>query len=173
MATRKIQVKKKKSITLVPKPSEKTTASSSASAKAMKSPEPSPAKKKKSGIEWEETEVEEAARIIMRAHKQRSKAQEEGELPEEQEIFDASDSVAVELNSPDLHDHEPQIPLKPDEAETTAEPPTPGADSFKFYCYRCGQRLKVPVSWANKSTPCGRCGHDLVIPPPLIQDLES
>lgn len=43
-----------------------------------------------------------------------------------------------------------------------------GEPSFKFFCYRCGQKLQVPVSWANKSHTCGRCGHDIVIPPPLI-----
>ncbi|MCH8510550.1 MAG: hypothetical protein LAT83_02750 [Kiritimatiellae bacterium] len=43
-----------------------------------------------------------------------------------------------------------------------------GEPTFKFFCYRCGQKLQVPVSWANKSHTCGRCGHDIVIPPPLI-----
>ncbi len=43
-----------------------------------------------------------------------------------------------------------------------------GEPTFKFFCYRCGQKLQVPVSWSNKSHTCGRCGHDIVIPPPLI-----
>ena len=43
-----------------------------------------------------------------------------------------------------------------------------GEPTFKFFCYRCGQKLMVPVSWANKTHTCGRCNHDIVIPPPLI-----
>gem|GEM_PF-1515990 len=43
-----------------------------------------------------------------------------------------------------------------------------GEPSFKFFCCRCGQKLKVPVSWANKNFSCVRCGHEITIPPPLI-----
>jgi hypothetical protein len=43
--------------------------------------------------------------------------------------------------------------------------------SFRFHCYRCGQRLKVPVSWAKMSIHCGRCDRKLIIPPPLEEDL--
>ena len=42
---------------------------------------------------------------------------------------------------------------------------------FKFYCYRCGQKLKVPVSWANRMYPCIRCRHDILIPPPLVGEV--
>jgi hypothetical protein len=77
----------------------------------------------------------------------------------------------VDLNSRSVNDPVMQRPLDVD-----AAPPAPrkpprevlGEPTFKFFCYRCGQKLMVPVSWANKSYPCGRCGHDIVIPPPLI-----
>ena len=44
---------------------------------------------------------------------------------------------------------------------------------FKFYCYRCGQRLKVPLSWAKKSLECGQCERTIIIPPPLEEDREA
>jgi hypothetical protein len=64
-------------------------------------------------------------------------------------------------------------PPPPPPPPKAAPPPPPvrevlGEPTFKFYCYRCGQKLKVPVSWANKMYPCIRCGHDIMIPPPLV-----
>jgi len=89
----------------------------------------------------------------------------------EEEALDNSASTVVELNSSTLKDPVKQIPLEPEKAE-----PSPKSDSiqelpeetFKFHCYRCGQKLKVPLSWANMSTTCGRCRHDVVVPPPLF-----
>lgn len=46
-----------------------------------------------------------------------------------------------------------------------------GAATFKFFCYRCGQKLQVPVAWSNKMHTCRSCGHDILIPPPLMGDL--
>jgi len=84
------------------------------------------------------------------------------------EVMDASQSTVVELNSSTLRDPIPQKKLEPEEAEPTPEDIPPQEEMFKFFCYRCGQKLKVPMSWANMSIRCGRCDHDLVIPPPLM-----
>jgi hypothetical protein len=46
-----------------------------------------------------------------------------------------------------------------------------GMPTFKFFCYRCGQKLQVPISWANKMQTCGCCGHEIRIPPPLTGDV--
>ncbi|MGA0334230.1 MAG: hypothetical protein ACO3N7_07915 [Kiritimatiellia bacterium] len=94
--------------------------------------------------------------------------------PEDEDALDNSASGAVHLNSSTLRDPVEQRPLNPEQSE-----PSPKMDltqdlaepTFKFYCYRCGQKLKVPVSWAHLSTTCGRCGRDLVVPPPLVGDL--
>lgn len=91
------------------------------------------------------------------------------------EILDASDSMAVELNSSTIKDPVKQFPLEPEEVEPSPKevpPEKKEVPSFKFFCYRCGQKLKVPVEWANMSTRCLRCEHDIVIPPPLME-LES
>jgi len=77
----------------------------------------------------------------------------------------------VDLNDPSVRDDVEQRPLDPSQTQRTPLPKPPkevlGEPTFKFFCYRCGQKLMVPVSWANKSYPCRRCGHDIVIPPPL------
>lgn len=44
-----------------------------------------------------------------------------------------------------------------------------GAPTFKFFCCRCGQKLQVPVAWANKMHTCIACGHEIQIPPPLSE----
>ncbi len=88
------------------------------------------------------------------------------------EILDASDSMAVELNSSTIKDPVKQVPLEPEEVEPSPReipPEEKEVPTFKFYCYRCGQKLKVPVEWANMSTRCLRCEHDIVIPPPLME----
>lgn len=86
------------------------------------------------------------------------------------EDLENSASQAVELNSATVKDPVKQTPLEAEKAK-----PSPKIDltldlsepTFKFFCYRCGQKLKVPRSWANLSTTCGRCKHDVVVPPPL------
>lgn len=91
--------------------------------------------------------------------------------PDDEDVMDNSASRVVELNSASLKDLVEQRPLQPQ-----AEKVSPQIDltqdlsepTFKFFCYRCGQKLKVPFSWANLSTTCGRCGHDLVVPPPIV-----
>lgn len=91
------------------------------------------------------------------------------------EILDASDSMAVELNSSTVKDPVKQVPLEPEEVEPSPKeipPEEVEIPTFKFFCYRCGQKLKVPIEWANMSTRCLRCEHDIVIPPPLME-LES
>lgn len=91
------------------------------------------------------------------------------------EILDASDSMAVELNSSSIKDPVKQVPLEPEEVESSPKeipPEEVEIPTFKFFCYRCGQKLKVPMEWANMSTRCLRCDHDIVIPPPLME-LES
>lgn len=91
------------------------------------------------------------------------------------EILDASDSMAVELNSSSIKDPVKQVPLEPEEVGPSSKevpPEKKEVPSFKFFCYRCGQKLKVPMEWANMSTRCLRCDHDIVIPPPLME-LES
>ena len=89
----------------------------------------------------------------------------------DEEVMDNSASTVVELNSSTMKDPVEQRPLQPEKVK-----PSPKIDltqdlsepTFKFFCYRCGQKLKVPISWANLSTICGRCKHDLVVPPPLL-----
>jgi hypothetical protein len=81
---------------------------------------------------------------------------------------------AVDLNSATVKDQVMQKPLDVDQAPPAPRKPPHevlGEPTFKFFCYRCGQKLMVPVSWANKSYPCGRCGHDIVIPPPLVGNI--
>lgn len=90
--------------------------------------------------------------------------------PDEDEALDNSASGVVELNSSTVKDPVKQRPLNTDQVQSSPEldltqdltEPT-----FKFYCYRCGQKLKVPLSWADHSTSCARCGRDVVVPPPL------
>jgi hypothetical protein len=68
---------------------------------------------------------------------------------------------------------------KPEDSASAPEAPAPpvvpvrealGMPTFKFFCYRCGQKLQVPVAWANKMHVCKSCGYDIVIPPPLTGD---
>lgn len=89
---------------------------------------------------------------------------------QDDDVMDNSASSVVELNSSTLRDPVEQRPLAPEKTK-----PSPKIDltqdlsepTFKFFCYRCGQKLKVPNSWANMSTTCARCKHDVVVPPPL------
>lgn len=92
------------------------------------------------------------------------------EDPDEQEVIDNSASTVVELNSSTIKDPVEQRPLQPEKAKSSPKVDLTqdlSEPTFKFFCYRCGQKLKVPVSWANLSTTCARCGHDLVVPPPI------
>ncbi|MEX2606219.1 MAG: hypothetical protein WD708_02645 [Kiritimatiellia bacterium] len=166
MASKKIiRVKgKKKPVTLVAKNVQKVDSESG-------EPEEKVAKKKvmisKPGPQPEKDESAEISEI--------PKASQTFHIedPDEQ-ILDASDSMAVELNSSTIKDPVKQVPLEPEEVEPSP-PEIPSEEevpSFKFHCYRCGQKLKVPVEWANMSTRCLRCEHDIVIPPPLME-LES
>lgn len=81
----------------------------------------------------------------------------------------------VDLNDPSIKSQVEQRPLDPSQTQRTPQPTPPrevlGEPTFKFFCYRCGQKLQVPVSWANKSYPCGRCHNDIVIPPPLNKQI--
>lgn len=93
--------------------------------------------------------------------------------PDEEEALDnsATGAVAVQLNSATRRDPVEQRPLNPEKSERSPEMDLTQdltEPTFKFFCYRCGQKLKVPFSWANLSTTCGRCGRDLVVPPPLV-----
>lgn len=131
-------------------------------------------KKKKSvvlsprGIERVQTDVDEVKSPLLKSHQTLHI-----DDPGDEDVMDNSASTVVELNSATLKDPVEQRPLAPENAE-----PSPKIDltqdlsqpTFKFFCYRCGQKLKVPVSWANLSTTCGRCGRDLVVPPPLLGD---
>lgn len=45
----------------------------------------------------------------------------------------------------------------------------PGAPCFKFFCYRCGQKLRVPAAWAGKMHTCKACHSDIIIPEPLAE----
>ena len=62
----------------------------------------------------------------------------------------------------------PPEELKTPAGKVSGQALADGEPTFKFFCYRCGQKLMVPVSWANRGYPCGRCGHDIIIPPPLV-----
>lgn len=90
-------------------------------------------------------------------------------------VAQVPEGTPVELNDPSIQSPEEQRPLDPSLTQRTPQPTPPrevlGEPSFKFFCYRCGQKLQVPVSWANKSYPCGRCHNDIVIPPPLVREL--
>lgn len=81
---------------------------------------------------------------------------------------DASNTQALRLNSSELEEGITQIPLDPSMVQPHPAPAEVEQKTFKFHCYRCGQKLKVPVAWANMSIPCRRCGHEIVIPPPLL-----
>lgn len=65
--------------------------------------------------------------------------------------------------------------LKPPTVESKAPRPATrevlGAPTFKFFCCRCGQKLQVPMAWASKMHTCKSCGHEIVIPPPLMGDV--
>lgn len=75
-------------------------------------------------------------------------------------------------SSPSKKAPEPEPPVEEEEVVVKKKSPplreVLGEPTFKFFCYRCGQKLQVPVSWANKHHSCARCGHDILIPPPLI-----
>ncbi len=93
----------------------------------------------------------------------------------DEDVIDNSASTVVELNSSTMKDPVEQRPLEPE--KTKASPKIDltqdlSEPTFKFFCYRCGQKLKVPLSWANLSTSCARCKHDVVVPPPLDGDLD-
>lgn len=53
--------------------------------------------------------------------------------------------------------------------KTLATKGTPAADEemFKFYCCRCGQKLKVLTSWAGHMRACPICHHEILVPHPL------
>jgi hypothetical protein len=161
----KVQIKKKKkTLVLTPKHVE-----------TVETEEPhGSSSKKKIKIRSTKSKLEEANQEPLGAHEHNSATlrvdDDDLKFAEDAPVLDASDSTAVELNSSTVKDPVAQIPLHPEKAEATQELPDPKEDHFKFHCYRCGQRLKVPVAWANKSIPCGRCGHDLVIPPPLVEE---
>ncbi len=56
---------------------------------------------------------------------------------------------------------------KASEPETVAVPtPKDTTPTFKFFCYRCGQKLQVFVSWAGAMHPCPMCKSELLVPPP-------
>jgi hypothetical protein len=71
----------------------------------------------------------------------------------------------------DVYDEEQANTLDPDEIEFMEGLSAIEEKHFRFYCYRCGQRLKVPVSWAKMGIACGRCERNIIIPPPLEEDL--
>lgn len=90
--------------------------------------------------------------------------------PDDEDVIDNSASAVVALNSSTLKDLVEQRPLQPEEEKVSPQIDLTldlSEPTFKFFCYRCGQKLKVPISWAHLSTTCGRCGHDLVVPPPI------
>jgi len=91
---------------------------------------------------------------------------------EDEDVLDNSASGVVELNSSTSDYAVEQRPLEPESAEESPDLDLTqdlSEPTFKFFCYRCGQKLKVPSSWANKSTNCARCEQDVVIPPPLTE----
>jgi hypothetical protein len=56
---------------------------------------------------------------------------------------------------------------KATEPETKAAPPAKEENpTFKFFCYRCGQKLQVFVSWAGAMHPCPMCKSKVLVPPP-------
>gem|GEM_PF-2085981 len=72
------------------------------------------------------------------------------DLPE-----DAEEEAPASENPPPERDR--ARPIAPSESREV---------EFKFYCYRCGQKLKVPLSWAERKYPCIRCKQEIVIPTP-------
>lgn len=90
----------------------------------------------------------------------------------DEDVLDNSASGVVELNSSTSDYAVEQRPLEPESADESPDLDLTqdlSEPTFKFFCYRCGQKLKVPTSWANKSTNCARCEQDVVIPPPLTE----
>lgn len=164
MPSKKLQIKKKSSVVLTPKKIDTVETEGA----------PPPSGPRKITIRSTKSKLDKVSKESIGAHDNKSatlKVQDdELRFADEEDVLDASQSSVVELNSSTVKDPVPQIPLEPEKAEATQKLPDPKEEHFKFFCYRCGQRLKVPVSWANKSTPCGRCGHDLVVPPPLVED---
>ena len=160
----KVKIKKKKSLVLTPRNVETVDTDSPA-----ESPPAAPPGKRKVVIKAGSEGIARKASAPPKENSSTLRVEEdEIEVVMEENVLDASDSMAVELNSSTVRDPVLQQPLTPENAEPSPPGPQPEDEHFKFFCYRCGQRLKVPVVWANKSIPCGRCGHDLVIPPPLV-----
>lgn len=68
------------------------------------------------------------------------------------------------------YDEENVAEVDPDDVEFIEGLSLVEEKQYRFYCYRCGQRLKVPLSWAKKIIECGRCARKIIIPPPLEED---
>ncbi len=85
-----------------------------------------------------------------------SKPEREGVVPQEENVTEIAELAEVQFEI---------------QEETFSEPGPPVAEGsskhFKFFCYRCGQKLQVPVAWSGRQHPCGRCGESILIPEPL------
>jgi len=166
MASKPTKIKRKKSIVLQPKHVETTE---SAPAKPVSSSGTVKRKivKKAAGSgngSPRRSEVRKKPREETPSAETRASQEAEMEMP--------LDPASLPVGKPVSMSPSPVVnPLDPSGKESApVKPPREvvGEPTFKFFCYRCGQKLMVPVSWANKSYPCGRCHHEIVIPPPLI-----
>lgn len=73
-------------------------------------------------------------------------------------------------SEPERYNEDSAVEVEPDEMEFLEGLSLAEEKQYRFYCYRCGQRLKVPLSWAKKIIECGRCARKIIIPPPLKED---
>ena len=83
----------------------------------------------------------------------------------------APEEAAEEAADEETADEADSGPVRVVPATVLAEAPTdsnPGeAAYFRFYCIKCGQKLKVRRSSEGISKPCPSCAHALTVPKPF------
>ncbi len=170
MPSKPTKIKRKKSIVLQPKQVE-TTDTGAATPKPASNPVKRKIVKKPAAsgkIPSRKTEVRKPSSELTPKSTSYVEETEEVEIPLDPSTLPVGKPVSMSQAPASANPLDPSgkehAPVKPPR-EVVGEP------TFKFFCYRCGQKLMVPVSWANKSYPCGRCHHEIVIPPPLIGNI--
>jgi DNA-directed RNA polymerase subunit RPC12/RpoP len=70
-----------------------------------------------------------------------------------------------QLRTRKIKPHPPRILSTKEELHPEPEAePTNG--TFKFYCYRCGQKLEAHTDWSGMNVECTTCHSKIQIPPP-------
>lgn len=170
MPSKPTKIKRKKTIVLQPKDMDSTQDVTPKSASPSSGPVRRKVVKKPAA----------SGKIPTRQSQIRSKSRVSEEINPEELIETVDMQVPTDIDSlpvgkpvsiPENPTANPLDPSGKEFAPTNSSREVVGEPTFKFFCYRCGQKLIVPVSWANKSYPCGRCHHEIVIPPPLIGNI--